>query len=158
MFRVACLQNEVCRKDFIRATKFLTRNPLKSSPRFSKCRKGGVWSRGVCRHTKNRQNRQKCAAMPVSLGPLSAVIGGGKRPSKPPKPSNTHTHTHTPSGTTPLCSILRFLSLYFVAPKKSRKIPPSENQERELHLDLQHFLAERRKLPHTIRTAKPLPL
>ena len=31
--------------------------------------------------------------MPVSLGPLSAVSGGGKKPSKPPKSSNTHTHT-----------------------------------------------------------------
>ena len=44
--------------------------------------KGGVWSRGAVsphqhrQKRQNRQNRQKCAEMPVSLGPLSAVIGG----------------------------------------------------------------------------------
>ena len=69
----------------------------RSLNRVSNCRKGGVWCRGgVSPHQnrqkrQNRQNRQKCADVPFSLGPLSAVIGGGKKPSQPPK-----TVKHTP--------------------------------------------------------------
>ena len=60
-------------------------------------------NRQKCQNRQKRQNRQKCAAM-LSLGQLSAVIGDGQKPSKPPKPSNTHTHTQW---YTPLCSILK---------------------------------------------------
>ena len=70
---------------------------------------GGCGLGGVCRHTKNAKTAKtvKAAktvngldgrvASPVFLGPMSAVIAAGKKPPKPPKPSNaTHPLDHTP--------------------------------------------------------------
>ena len=53
----------------------------------SECRKGGVWSGGVCRHTKTARTvrtaktvngLEGCVTMPFSLALLSASIAGGK--------------------------------------------------------------------------------
>ena len=72
-------------------------------------KRGGCGLGGVCRHTKTAKTVKTTktvktvngldgrVAGPVFLGPKSAVIPAGKKPSKPPKPSNaTHPLDLTP--------------------------------------------------------------
>ena len=73
---------------------------FKKAARGGGCGLGG----GVSPH-QNRQKRQN-RQMLVSLEPLSAVIGGAKKPPKTAK--NRQTHTPPPVVHPPLCSILNF--------------------------------------------------